>query len=254
MLSQVTAVRYVVPLREGGSLPAIVDVEPEGQFVVKFRGAGQGPKALVAEALAATLARVLGLPVPDAVMVSLDAAFGRGEPDPEIQDLLRASEGANFGLRYLPGALGYDLVADRGALAKETAADIVWFDALITNVDRTPRNPNLLTWQGKVWLIDHGASLYFHHAGGDWTAKAQSAFPQVRDHILLRRCGPLPDADARMRPLLTDAALAEAVANLPEEWLAGDAAEQRAAYHAYLRARLDGERAWVDEAERARRG
>jgi hypothetical protein len=253
-LEHVAAVRYLVPLREGGSLPAIVDTEPPGQYVVKFRGAGQGPKALAAEVLAASLAETLGLPVPTPVLVELDEGFGRGEPDPEIQDLLRGSVGTNFGLGYLAGAVGYDAAVDAQRVEPELAAGIVWFDALIVNVDRTPRNPNLLLWQDRLWLIDHGAALYFHHAGAGWEARAQAAFPQIKDHILLARAESLTTADARLRPLLTDAAIVSSVANLPESWLGSEPDAARQAYVTFVVDRLNGPRAWLEEAERARRG
>src|SRR5947209_14531702 len=171
MLGRVTAKRYVVPLREGGSLPAVVDTEPTGRFVVKFRGAGQGPKALVAEAVVAGLAVELGLPIPQPAIVALDEGFGRGEPDPEIQDLLRASVGENFGLAYLAGAFGFDAAADLASVDPELASAIVWFDAYVANPDRTPRNANLLVWQDRLWLIDHGACLYFHHRWSTWQQK-----------------------------------------------------------------------------------
>ncbi len=246
--------RYLVPLREGGSLPAIVDTEPSGQYVVKFRGAGQGPKALVAEALAAGLARTLDLPVPPPALVELDEGFGRGEPDPEIQDLLRGSVGTNFGLSYLAGAVGFDAAVDAQNVDPELAAAIVWFDALIANVDRTPRNPNLLLWQERLWLIDHGAALYFHHAGPGWEARAQAEFPQIKDHVLLRRAPPLATADARLRPLLSESAIADSVASLHESWLGPDPEAARQAYVTFFVDRLKGPRAWLEEAERARRG
>jgi hypothetical protein len=248
------ATSYLVPLREGGSLPAIVSTDRAGEYVLKFRGAGQGPKALVAEALAAGLADAVGLPVPAAAIVWLGDGFGMGEPDPEIQDLLRASTGENFGLRYLAGALGYDIAADGQRLDPGQAAAIVWFDALIANVDRTPRNPNLLLWNDEIWLIDHGASFYFHHAGAGWEARAQAEFPQIKDHILMAHASAITDADERLRPLLTEAAVKEVVSDLPDAWLGPDAQAARQAYVAFLMARLSGPRTWVDEAERARRG
>ena len=169
-IERLTGVRYVVPLREGGSLPAVVETDRDGPYVVKFRGAGQGQKALIAELLAAGIARALGLPVPRPALVALDAAFGRAEPDPEIQDILRGSVGANFGLAYLPGALAFDPAAGTD-VGPELAASIVWFDAFITNVDRTVRNTNILLWRGQLWLIDHGAALYVHHRWEGWEAR-----------------------------------------------------------------------------------
>jgi hypothetical protein len=220
---------------------------------VKFRGAGQGPKALVAEAIAAGIGHAIGLPIPDAAIVSMEEGFGLNEPDPEIQDLLKASTGENFGLRYLQGAFGYEPAADRDSINTIAAAAIVWFDALISNVDRTARNPNLLFWNERVWLIDHGASLYFHHGGGDWTARSQERFPLIKDHILLDQAGDLTIADADLRPKLTTRVLTEIVARVPDEWL-DDPEAERSAYVTYLVARLNGERPWLEEAERARRG
>ncbi len=246
------AIRYVLPLREGGSLPAIVDTDEPGQFAVKFRGAGQGPKALVAEVIAAMLGRALGLPIPEPAIVRLAEGFGAGEPNPEIQDLLRASTGLNFGLRYLSGAIGFDPVADRKRIEPGLASAVVWFDALITNVDRTARNPNILVWNEGLWLIDHGASLYFHHGAGDWQARSQDRFPMIKDHILLNHASGLREADARLRPLLAGSALAEAVGAVPDEWLDEDCDATRRAYVTYLSERLKGGREWLEEAERAR--
>jgi hypothetical protein len=252
VLQQLTATRYLVPLREGGSLPAIVDTDRGGRYVVKFRGAGQGPKALVAEAVAAGLAQALELPVPAPAIVTMAEEFGRGEPDPEIQDILRGSIGANFGLAYLPGALGFDEAVDLERVDPELAAAIVWFDALLGNVDRSPRNPNLLFWNEQVWLIDHGASLYFHHAGAGWEARAQAPFPQIVDHILLRGAGDLRAADRRLRPRLTRTVLRQVAADLPDTWLGPDPEPARQAYVTFLQERLDGPREWIEEAERAR--
>lgn len=249
-MQRVTALRYVVPLREGGSLPAIVDADRGQQYVVKFRGAGQGPKALIAEVLAASLASALDLPVPQPAVVTLAEGFGLGEPDPEIQDILRGSAGANFGLAYLPGALGFDGAADGDRVEPDLAAAIVWFDAFITNVDRTPRNPNLLLWRERLWMIDHGASLYFHHRAQDWMPRAQDPFPLIKEHILLHRASAIGDADERLRPLLTEAVIWEAVDDVPEDWLEDE--RQRGDYTAYFLARLNGPRTWVQEAERAR--
>src|ERR1700754_644190 len=181
VLRTVTATRYVTPLREGGSLPAIVEADDDGLYVCKFRGAGQGAKALAAEIVAGELARALGLPVPELVLVELDAALAAAEPDPEIQDLIVASAGLNLGVDFLPGALPYLPTQPPDA---ELAADVVWLDALITNVDRTPRNPNLLRWHRNLWLIDHGAALYAFH-GSDPLARARGGFPPIIDHVLL---------------------------------------------------------------------
>src|SRR5215210_394666 len=200
VMARLIGTRYVVPLREGGSLPAVVEtvqadeVTPGGAFVVKFQGAGQGAKALVAEAIVAGLARALDLPVPRPAIVILEEGFGNAEPDPEIQDILRGSVGENFGLAYLAGALAFDPGADR-QVDPELAAGIVWLDALTTNVDRTARNTNMLLWQGRLWLIDHGAALYVHHRWEGWESRIQSPFPQIKDHVLLGLADNLEEAD-----------------------------------------------------------
>ncbi len=253
---RLTCARYVVPLREGGSLPAVVDTVEDGQYVVKLRGAGQGERALIAEALVAGLGHALGLPVPDAALLELGEGFGKGEPDPEIQDVLRWSVGLNFGLRWLPGALPFDPAVE-GDVSPELAAEIVWFDAWLTNIDRTPRNPNLLIWQGRLWMIDHGAALYIHHSWTGWEERVQSAFPQIKDHILLPLAGDLRAADERLRPRLTEGVLRAAVDAVPDDWLAGDAQfpsleAHRERYVTYLDARLNGPRAWLQEAIDAR--
>src|SRR3712207_6427130 len=254
---RLTGVRYVVPLREGGSLPAVVETDRAGPYVVKFRGAGQGAKALIAEQLAAGLALALDLPVPKPAIVLLEDGFGRSEPDPEIQDILRGSVGANFGLAYLAGALPFDPTIDR-ELSPELAAEIVWFDAYITNVDRTVRNTNLLLWQDRLWMIDHGAALYVHHRWEGWEERVHSPFPQIKDHVLLPFTGDLAAADARLRPRLTDALIRDVVDDLPDAWLGGEAlfadlAAHRAAYVIFLRERLHGPRRWLDVAIEARR-
>lgn len=253
-LKHLTAVRYVLPLREGGSLPAIVDTDEPGQYVLKFRGAGQGPKALVAELIAAGIAEAVGLPVPETAIISLGEGFGLSEPDPEIQDLLKASTGENFGLRYLQGAFGYEPAADGDTVNSVIASAMVWFDALITNVDRTASNPNLLTWNERLWLIDHGASLYFHHApGADWQKRAEDRFALIKNHILLQQAGDLRVAHADLAPKLTREVLEGIVAAVPDEWLDEDPSTQRIAYVDYLLARLNGSLGWLEEAENARR-
>jgi len=250
--------RYVVPLREGGSLPAVVETAhadaatPSGAFVVKFQGAGQGAKALVAEALVAGLAQVLGLPVPTPAIIALAEGFGRAEPDPEIQDVLRGSVGENFGLAFLSGALAFDPAADR-TVSPDLAAAIIWLDALTTNVDRTAKNTNLLVCDAQVWLIDHGAALYVHHRWEGWETRVQSPFPQIKDHVLLGGAGDLEAADARLRPLLTDAALRSIVDDVPDAWLGGEVlfptlGDHRRAYLTYLSERLHGPRRWLQEA------
>lgn len=261
MLRTVTATRYVTPLREGGSLPAVVEADDDGMYVVKFRGAGQGPKALVAETIAGEAARALGLPMPDLVAVELDPALAAAEPDFEIQELLERSAGLNLGMDFLPGALALGAPATAG-IAPELAADVVWFDALTCNVDRTPRNPNLLLWHRRLWLIDHGASLYTHHG---WTgAEAETAegakgrFPAIRQHVLLPVAGSILEADARLAGKLDDATLRRIVDFVPDAWLTDlppypDPEAHRQAYLRWFRSRLEAPRAWVEEAEAARR-
>jgi hypothetical protein len=239
VLRTVTATRYVTPLREGGSLPGLVEADDDGLYVLKFRGAGQGPKALAAEVVAGELARGLGLPVPELVLVELDPALGAAEPDPEIQDLIAASAGINLGADFLPGALPYVPAAPP---APELAAAVVWLDALVTNVDRTPRNPNLLVWHGALWLIDHGAALYAFH-GADPLARARAPFPAIRDHVLLDAAGELEATDERLAQAADPGA---AAALVPPEWADG------APYAEYLAARLEAPRGWVADAERAR--
>jgi hypothetical protein len=263
-LDRLVGTRYVVPLREGGSLPAVVETSQNGQtapggaFVVKFLGAGQGAKALIAEALVAGLAEALALPVPRPAVVALAEGFGKSEPDPEIQDILRCSVGENFGLAYLSGALAFDPAADVGVVDPTLAADVVWLDALVTNVDRTARNTNLLVWQDRLWLIDHGASLYVHHRWDGWQDRIQSPFPQIKDHVLLSFSGDLEAADARLRPRLADDVLRQVMADLPDTWLGGEPLfptldEHRQAYLTYLSERLNGPRRWLQEAIDARR-
>ncbi len=252
-LRTVTATRYVTPLREGGSLPAIVEGDDAGLYVLKFRGAGQGPKVLVAELIAGELARAAGLPVPEIVLLTLDVDLARTEPDPEIQDLIRASAGCNFGLDYLPGSTMYDPVAD--VPDPLLASSIVWFDALVSNVDRTARNPNLLMWHARLWLIDHGAAFYFHHADAPFAARAADPFPLIKDHVLLPLASALTSVDAPLAQRLTAGVVRALVEQVPDAWLAtdeGPPAPRRRAYADYLTARLAGPRGFVLEAQRAR--
>src|SRR4051812_34907915 len=239
VLRTVTATRYVTPLREGGSLPGIVEADDDGLYVLKFRGAGQGTKALAAEIVAGELARELGLPVPELVLIELDPALGAAEPDPEIQELIAASAGVNLGVDFLPGALPYLPTHPPDA---ELAAEIVWLDALVTNVDRTPRNPNLLRWHGRLYLIDHGAAVYAFH-GADPVAGARGAFPAIRDHVLLPAAASVLEADARLAPRADPG---PAAALVPSEWADGDA------YGEFLARRLEAPRDFAEEAERAR--
>jgi hypothetical protein len=244
----VSATRYVTPLREGGSLPALVEADDDGLYVLKFRGAGQGAQALVAELVAGEVGRALGLPVPEIVLVELDAGLGRAEPDPEIQDLIVASDGLNLGMDFLPGAVAFGPRAG-AELDPELAAGVVWFDALVTNIDRTPRNPNLLMWHDRLWLIDHGAALYLHHGDGDAGARAGEAFAPIRDHVLLPWAGSIAEADARLAPLLDADVIAAIFDQVPESWLAAGA---RAVQGDYLVRRLREPRAFATEAEEAR--
>jgi hypothetical protein len=256
-----TATRYLQPLREGGSLPAIVDTDGGGRFVVKFRGAGQGAKVLVAELVVGLLADALGFPVPELAIVEVPPPFGRSEPDPEIQDILRKSHGANVGLRYLDGAFNFDGLAAGELVSPEFAAGLVWFDALVTNPDRTHRNPNLLVWERRPWLIDHGAALYAHY---DWKgadeARTRTPFPLISKHVLLRHAGDLHAADARFSTALRDDVIRGVMEQVPDSLLmdtiggaefdSAEAARER--YAEYLRTRLQAPRAFVDEAVRAR--
>ncbi len=256
-----SASRYVQPLREGGSLPAVIDTEEDGLYVVKFRGAGQGAKVLVAELIVGGLAAHLGLPTPDLALVDISARFGRSEPDPEIQDLLRRSHGTNVGMRYLEGAFNFDPSAAGELVSPELAARIVWLDALTTNPDRTHRNPNLMIWGREPWLIDHGAALYAHH---DWSsvddARTRTPFQLIRSHVLLAGAGNLADADATNAPLLSDEAIADIVATVPDDLLmdpvsgTGDFASAKAArarYARYLTERLAARSVWLDAAAEA---
>ena len=251
----VAATRYVTPLREGGSLPAIVEADDDGLYVLKFRGAGQGQRALIAELIAGELGRALGLPVPEIVLVELDPLLARSEPDEEIQDLIRASAGLNLALDFLPGAVAYDPLCT--SVDPALASAVVWFDALVSNVDRTPKTANMLCWHKRLYLIDHGAALYFHHGWpADYAARALGPFAPIKDHVLLPCATRLADADMRLAPLLTPEVVHSIVGLVPESWLGdvplfADAAAHRAAYVAYLLARLAAPRAFAEEAARA---
>jgi hypothetical protein len=249
----VHATRYVTPLREGGSLPAIVEADDDGMYVLKFRGAGQGTKALIAELIAGELARTTGLLVPELVFVALDPELARTEPDPEIQDLIRASGGLNLGLDYLPGSVMFDPVAEK--LDADVASRIVWFDGYVTNIDRTARNANLLLWHRKLWLIDHGAALYFHHAWTEMEGRSKDPFPLIKEHILLQFATALEAADAAMVSKITEQEVRRIVDLVPDDWLLGNSsfktvAENRQAYVEYLLRRLDEPRNFVEEAIR----
>ena len=256
-LKTVRVTRYVTPLREGGSLPAIVEADDDGMYVLKFRGAGQGALALVAELVSGEIGRALGLPVPELAFAELDPDLSRTEPDPEIHALIYDSAGLNLALDYLPGSVMFDPLAHRPDA--EIASRIVWFDAYVNNVDRTARNPNLLMWHRRLWLIDHGATLYFHHTPG-WQqdeARALEPFALVRTHVLADRATKLADVDAAMAAALTPTAIETIVSQIPDAWLAGDPdgvapADSRAAYARFLVTRAAAPRAFVEEAARAR--
>ena len=251
MLRTVTATRYVTPLREGGSLPAVIEADDDGLYVLKFRGAGQGPRALIAELVAGEIARVLDLPMPEIVLVELDGDLARTEPDAEIQDLIRASAGLNLALDYLPGSTTFDPLAWQPDA--ELASRIVWFDAFVSNIDRTPRNSNLLLWHRRLWLIDHGAALYFHHDWRDHLERATRPFAQIKDHVLLRFATQLAQVDAAMAAQLTAATIEGIVALIPNAWLDDESgfashAEHRDAYVQYLTRRLQAPRAFAQQA------
>jgi hypothetical protein len=251
----VMATRYVTPLREGGSLPAIVEADDDGMYVLKFRGAGQGPKALIAELVAGEIARAIGLPVPEIVFIELDPDLARTEPDPEIQHLIRTSAGLNFALDYLPGAVEFDPVVERPDA--DLASSIVWFDAYVTNVDRTPRNPNILVWHRRLWLIDHGATLYFHHSGDNYLKRSRDPFPLIKDHVLLPFASSLRETDATITGQVTAEIIDRIVQLIPDAWLVGDASfggsdQPRAAYIEYLLSRLEPPHGFLEEAIRAR--
>ena len=254
-LRRVSASRYVTPLREGGSLPAIIEADDEGMYVLKFSGAGQGTKVLVAELICGEIARVLGLPVPELVFVDLDIDLARTEPDPEIQSLIRASAGLNIGMDYLPGAVMFDPIVEQPDA--DLASAIVWFDAYTSNVDRTARNTNLLMWHRQLRLIDHGAALYFHHSWSDPLSRAHDRFGLIKDHVLLRFASRLIEADAALAPKLTEATLRGIVGLVPDAWLVSDStlgspSAYREAYAEYLLRRLESPREFVQEALRAR--
>lgn len=260
-LPRFQATRYVQPLREGGSLPAVVDTDGGGLFVVKFRGAGQGAKVLVAEIIAHGIATTIGLPVPELAIIDLPDRFGQSEPDSEIQDLLKASRGMNIGLRYMDGAFNFDPVAAHELIDGPFAASLVWLDAFITNPDRTARNPNLMVWQRKPWLIDHGAALYMHY---DWPSvtdtRTATPFPLIKQHVVLLRAGDLESADRAAVAALTDEVLQSIMASVPDELLmdpltgddSADAGSARARYVAYLRGRRKASAGFVATAVEAR--
>ncbi len=250
----VNVTRYVTPLREGGSMPAIAEADDGFLYVLKFRGAGQGHKALISEIIGGELARILGLKVPEIVFANLDEAFGRTEPDEEIQDLLKASVGLNLALHYLSGAITYDPTVAK--IDPLLASKIVWLDGLLTNMDRTARNTNMLFWHKELWLIDHGASLYFHHSWQNWEEPATRPFALIKDHVLLSEASLLPEVDKEFTALLTPEIIQSVLALIPDAWLNEDifktSAAQRAAYAQFLNLRIANSANFVNAAQHAR--
>ncbi|HEX8286748.1 MAG TPA: HipA family kinase [Pyrinomonadaceae bacterium] len=254
-LRTVRATRYVTPLREGGSLPAIIEADDDGMYVLKFRGAGQGVKALIAELVAGEIGRVLGLRVPEIVFVELDPILGRSEPDPEIQDLIKSSAGINLALDYLPGSITYDPLIQTPD--SKLASSIVWFDAYATNVDRTPRNANMLLWHKQLWLIDHGAALYFHHNWNEYLQRSRSPFTLIKDHVLLSSANDIQEIDEVLTAKLTPEIINGIIELIPDEWLGGETqfagiGEHRNAYFEYLTRRLESPRNFVQEVNNVR--
>lgn len=254
-LRTVNVIRYVTPLREGGSLPAIAEADDEFLYVLKFRGAGQGVKALIADLIGGELARVLGFKVPEIVFANLDTAFGRTEPDEEIQDLLKASVGLNLANHYLSGAITFDPVVTR--LDGLLSSQIVWLDCLLTNVDRTARNTNMLIWHKELWLIDHGASLYFHHSWVNWEEQAKRPFVQVKDHVLLPYATELESVDTEFKKVLTPDVIEAIVSLVPDDWLLamgqdGTPEDLRKVYTQFLNIRIAASEIFVKEAQHAR--
>lgn len=253
-LRTVNVTRYVTPLREGGSMPAIAGADDDFLYVVKFSGAGQGVKALIAEIIGGEIARALGFKVPEIVFAQLDEAFGRTEPDEEIQDLLKASVGLNLALHYLSGAITFDPTVT--TVDPLLASQIVWLDCLLTNMDRTPRNTNMLMWHKELWLIDHGASLYFHHSWQNWEEQASRPFALIKDHVLLPLATELDLVDAAFRAVLNPDLIHSIVALIPDQWLTESTFEspaaQRDAYARFLEIRIANSEIFVKEAQNAR--
>lgn len=253
-LRTVNVTRYVTPLREGGSLPAIAEADDGFLYVIKFRGAGQGVKALIAELIGGEIARKIGFKIPEIVFANLDTAFGRTEPDEEIQDLLKASVGLNLALHYLSGAITFDRSVT--LVDPILASKIVWMDCLLTNVDRTPRNTNMLTWHRELWLIDHGAALYFHHSWYNWEEQAKRPFVQVKDHVLLPYASELEAVDAELKTIITPEVIRGIVSLIPDDWLVTEWQETpdevRDVYARFLETRLASSNIFLTEAQNAR--
>lgn len=254
-LRTVHVTRYISPLREGGSLPALIEADDDFKYVLKFRGAGHGVKALISEFLGGEIARMLGFKVPELVFAELDEDFGRSEADEEIQDLLRASHGLNVGLHFLSGVLTFDPVVTQ--VDEDTASRIVWLDAFITNIDRTFRNTNMLIWKKELWLIDHGAAFYFHHTWDNWETTAKSPFTYVKDHVLLPRASKLDEANTYCLSKISEQKLNELVDAIPESWLQWNdleatADEIRSVYKQFLTIRLKYTAVFINEAKKQR--
>jgi hypothetical protein len=254
-IRSVNVSRYVTPLREGGSMPAIAEADDGFLYVLKFRGAGQGIKALIAELIGGELARVLGLHIPEIVLANLDEAFGRTEPDEEIQDLLKASVGLNLALHYLSGSTTFDPAAT--TLDAKLSSQIVWLDALLMNVDRTARNTNMLLWHKELWLIDHGAALYFHHSWDNWEEQYKNPFPYIKNHVLLPWAKELETVDKAFKIILSDEVIQSIVALIPDEWLSAVSSpfnsieEHRNAYAQFLINRIKHSAIFINEAQHA---
>lgn len=254
-LRTVNVTRYITPLREGGSLPALAEADDEFKYVLKFRGAGHGVKALIAELVGGQIAKALKLQLPELVFANLDEAFGRNEGDEEIQDLLQGSQGLNLALHFLSGAITFDPVVT--TVDAKLASQIVWLDAYITNVDRTFRNTNMLIWHKELWLIDHGACLYFHHSWNNWEQHAKSPFALIKDHVLLPQASLLKEVDAEYKALLTPEILVDIVNTIPEEWLQWEDTDEtpealRNVYLQFLQTRLNNSEIFVNQAQNAR--
>ncbi len=256
-IRSVNVTRYLTPLREGGSLPGIIEADDEFKYVLKFRGAGQGTKALIADLLGGEIARELGMRVPEMVFANLDEAFGRTEPDEEIQDLFKFSVGKNLAVHFLSGALTFDPVIHE--IDPVLASGIVWLDALLMNIDRTARNTNMLMWNRQLWLIDHGAALYFHHSWDTWDPAVIKPFPMIKDHVLIKEATNLENVDRRFVSILTDDFLDHLIALIPDEWLGEEGrfetkVAHRAAYSTFLKLRVRNSELFLKEAINARDG
>jgi hypothetical protein len=254
-LRTVNVTRYITPLREGGSLPALAEADDDFKYVLKFKGAGHGVKALIAELVGGQIAKALKLQLPELVFANLDEAFGRSEGDEEIQDLLQGSQGLNLALHFLSGSITFDPVVT--TVDDKLASQIVWLDAYITNVDRTFRNTNMLIWHKELWLIDHGACLYFHHSWNNWEQHAKSPFALIKDHVLLPQASLLKEVDSEFKKLLTNEILEEIVRTIPEEWLVWEDTDEtpealRNVYLQFLQTRLDNSEIFVNQAQHAR--